>query len=177
MHIHTQSNTSTSWQSRNCGRIASCMFHRVFTERRFALFVVLKMRLGTLQQSFRASTTLCHSESCACLLNCAGMHCRLEHGYPTPSVGRDEVLTQALPWLKEQGIWSRGRFGAYKYEVANQDHSLMLGVEAADNMLYGSKELTLTHPNIVNAKKNTEMLYSQLGSLQGVLNHKKNGAQ
>ena len=105
------------------------------------------------------------------------IHCRLEHGYPTPSVGRDEVLTQALPWLKEQGIWSRGRFGAYKYEVANQDHSLMLGVEAADNMLYGSKELTLHHPNIVNMKKNAELLYSQLGSLQGVLNKKKNGAR
>ena len=101
----------------------------------------------------------------------------MEHGYPTPSVGRDEVLTKALPWLKSQGIWSRGRFGAYKYEVANQDHSLMLGVEAADNMLYGSKELTLTHPNIVNSKKNTEMLYSQLGSLQGVLTKKKDAVQ
>jgi hypothetical protein len=100
----------------------------------------------------------------------------LEHGYPTPSLGRDEVLTHALPWLKEQGIWSRGRFGSYKYEVANQDHSLMLGVEAADNMLYGAQELTLTHPNIVNSKKNTELIYSQLGSLQPALNKRKNRA-
>ena len=37
------------------------------------------------------------------------------------------------------GIWSRGRFGSYKYEVGNQDHSLMLGVECADNVLFGSK--------------------------------------
>ena len=37
------------------------------------------------------------------------------------------------------GIWSRGRFGTYKYEVGNQDHSLMLGVECADNVLFGSK--------------------------------------
>lgn len=92
--------------------------------------------------------------------------CRLEHGYPTPSVGRDKVLAQALPWLRDRGIWSRGRFGAYKYEVANQDHSVMLGVEAADNMLFGAKEVTLNHPNIVNAKKNTELLYSSLGALR-----------
>lgn len=56
-------------------------------------------------------------------------HRRLEHGYPTPSLARDGVLDKALPWLRERGVWSRGRFGSYKYEVANQDHSLMLGVE------------------------------------------------
>lgn len=42
-------------------------------------------------------------------------HRRLQHGYPTPSLGRDAVLGQALPWLQESaGIWSRGRFGSYK---------------------------------------------------------------
>ena len=41
----------------------------------------------------------------------------------------------------------------------SQDHSLMLGVECADNVMCGAKELTLNHPNIVNAKKNTELLY------------------
>ncbi|KAF8067290.1 cyclin-C1-1 [Scenedesmus sp. PABB004] len=70
-------------------------------------------------------------------------HRRLEHGYPTPSLGRDAVLAQALPWLQARGVWSRGRFGSYKYEVANQDHSLMLGVEAADAMLFGTRETTL----------------------------------
>lgn len=75
------------------------------------------------------------------------------------------MLAKAQPWLRERGIWSRGRFGAYKYEVANQDHSVMLGVEAADNMLFGAKEVTLSHPNIVNVKKNTELLYSRLGCL------------
>jgi hypothetical protein len=43
------------------------------------------------------------------------------HGYPTPSLKRDGQLKQLLPELKEKyGIWSRGRFGSYKYEVANQ---------------------------------------------------------
>lgn len=88
-------------------------------------------------------------------------HRRIEHGYPTPSLGRDAVLDKALPWLQQQNIWSRGRFGSYKYEVANQDHSMLLGVEAADNILFGTKELTLAHPDIVNAKKNTELLYKR----------------
>lgn len=41
-------------------------------------------------------------------------HRRIEHGYPTPSLGRDETLDKALPWLQQFGIWSRGRFGSYK---------------------------------------------------------------
>jgi hypothetical protein len=44
-------------------------------------------------------------------------HRRLEHGYPTPSLGRDAVLSQALPWLQQAGIWSRGRFGSYKVRL------------------------------------------------------------
>eukprot|EP00879_Flechtneria_rotunda_P023055 GHRR01024372.1.p1 GENE.GHRR01024372.1~~GHRR01024372.1.p1 ORF type:complete len:247 (+),score=72.08 GHRR01024372.1:74-814(+) len=88
-------------------------------------------------------------------------HRRIKHGYPTPSLSRNAVLEQALPWLQQHGIWSRGRFGSYKYEVANQDHSLMLGVEAVDNILFGTQELTLNHPDIVNGAKNKVMHYKQ----------------
>ena len=77
---------------------------------------------------------------------------RLEYGYPTPSLGRDAALEVALPHLKSKSIWSRGRFGAWKYEVANQDHSCMQGVEAVDNMLHGSMETTLFHPSIANKR-------------------------
>ncbi|GBF94912.1 hypothetical protein Rsub_08155 [Raphidocelis subcapitata] len=94
-------------------------------------------------------------------------HRRLEHGYPTPSLGRDAALQRALPWLKERGIWSRGRFGSYKYEVGNQDHSLMLGVEAVDNMLFGTPELTLHHPSIVNARRSEEPRYAPPGAAAG----------
>jgi len=52
-------------------------------------------------------------------------------------------LDVLLPKLKELNILSRGRFGAYKYEVANQDHSFMQGVEAAEYIVNGVEEITL----------------------------------
>ena len=69
-------------------------------------------------------------------------HRRLEHGYPTPWLGRDAVLAEAEQTLTAAGIYSRGRFGAWKYEVSNQDHSLMQGVEAVDRILDGAAERT-----------------------------------
>ena len=76
---------------------------------------------------------------------------RLEPGYPTPFLGRDERLAEVEPGLRALGIWSRGRFGAWKYEVANQDHSLMQGVEAVDHILCGREETTFLRPDVVNA--------------------------
>ncbi|GMH44071.1 hypothetical protein BSKO_12005 [Bryopsis sp. KO-2023] len=92
-------------------------------------------------------------------------HRRLEHGYPVPALTRDPVLKEALPWLKKHGIWSRGRFGGYKYEVANQDHSLAQGVQAADNILNGTLETTFEHPTVANNMFNDELLYSRRGGL------------
>ncbi|MBE3049146.1 hypothetical protein IMZ48_42940 [Candidatus Bathyarchaeota archaeon] len=83
-------------------------------------------------------------------------HRRFNHGYPTPSLERDGVLDQLLPKLQDMGIYSRGRFGSWKYEVGNQDHSFMLGVEAADAIVNGGIELTLNYPNVVNSRKNEE---------------------
>jgi hypothetical protein len=47
-------------------------------------------------------------------------HRAFDHGYPTPSLERNGVLVKLLPKLKDMGIWSRGRFGSWKYEVGNQ---------------------------------------------------------
>jgi len=69
-------------------------------------------------------------------------HRRLEYGYPTPWVGRDAVLREVDAALRDDGIFSRGRFGAWKYEVSNQDHSFMQGVEAVDHVLTGADEHT-----------------------------------
>jgi len=83
-------------------------------------------------------------------------HRRFDHGYPTPTLEREGVLKQMLPALLEKGIYSRGRFGSWRYEVGNQDHSFMLGVEAADNIINGAAELTLNYPDFVNGRQNIE---------------------
>lgn len=81
-------------------------------------------------------------------------HKVLTPGYPTPSLGRNSILDEVLPRLESQRIFSRGRFGAWKYEVSNQDHSFMQGVEAVDHILDGRAEPTLTQPDLVNQRYN-----------------------
>ncbi|KAJ3206564.1 hypothetical protein HDU82_004435 [Entophlyctis luteolus] len=87
-------------------------------------------------------------------------HRRFYHGYPTPSLTRDSHLSVILPELQKVDIWSRGRFGSWKYEVGNQDHSFMLGVECTDNVLFGVPEMTLNNPNWINSRKNDERTLS-----------------
>jgi hypothetical protein len=81
---------------------------------------------------------------------------RFDHGYPTPTLEREDILTQLLPKLQEKDIYSRGRFGSWRYEVGNQDSSFMLGVEAVDHIVHGAIELTLNYPDFVNGRQNTE---------------------
>ncbi|KAI9007136.1 hypothetical protein BC832DRAFT_583588 [Gaertneriomyces semiglobifer] len=83
-------------------------------------------------------------------------HRAFHKGYPTPTLERDGLLKKLQPELRSLGIWSRGRFGAWKYEVANQDHSFMQGVEAVDNVAFGIPEMTLDNPNWVNTRANDE---------------------
>lgn len=75
------------------------------------------------------------------------------HGYPIPTRDRDDILHDVLPALERIGLYSRGRFGGWKYEVANMDHSLMQGVEAVNHILRGGDQPTIYRPNDVNAGK------------------------
>lgn len=88
-------------------------------------------------------------------------HRKFYHGYPTPAIERNGVLAELLPKLQAKDIYSRGRFGSWKYEVGNQDHSFMLGVEAADHIVNGAVELTLNYPDFVNSRANTERRLEQ----------------
>lgn len=67
-----------------------------------------------------------------------------EHGYPIPTLLRDNSLGIIQPWLEIHDIYARGRFGGWKYEVGNMDHSVMQGVEWVDRILKGEKETTYT---------------------------------
>jgi protoporphyrinogen oxidase len=66
-----------------------------------------------------------------------------DYSYPTPSMERDQILAEVVPWLERRAVHSRGRFGMWKYEVANTDHSLMQGVEWVNRLLLGEPETTI----------------------------------
>jgi protoporphyrinogen oxidase len=73
-------------------------------------------------------------------------HRSLAMGYPVPTLGRDAVLKPADERLLAHGVYSRGRFGGWRYESCNQDYSFMQGREAVDNALYGTPEDVYWHP-------------------------------
>ncbi|MEF2232424.1 MAG: FAD-dependent oxidoreductase [Pseudodesulfovibrio sp.] len=66
----------------------------------------------------------------------------VEYGYPVPCLRRDAALAAIQPRLEAKDIFSRGRFGGWKYEVGNMDHSVMQGVEWAERMITGAPETT-----------------------------------
>jgi len=68
----------------------------------------------------------------------------IPYSYPVPTLKRDQALQIIQPYFEEKGIYSRGRFGGWKYEVGNMDHSFMQGVEVVDRILKGSAEPTLS---------------------------------
>ena len=67
-------------------------------------------------------------------------HYHAPYGYPLPSLKRDEALAIIHPYLERHNVYSRGRFGGWKYEVGNMDHSVMQGVEWVDRMIQGKEE-------------------------------------
>jgi protoporphyrinogen oxidase len=68
----------------------------------------------------------------------------VEYSYPVPTLRRDDALATIQPWLMERDVYSRGRFGAWLYEIGNMDHSVMQGVEVVDSLLLDEKETTWT---------------------------------
>ena len=78
---------------------------------------------------------------------------RADFGYPVPTLERDAILGKVQPELEKLGIFSRGRFGGWKYEAANMDHSIMQGVEVVERILNNTPEVTLPTPHVVNSGK------------------------
>ena len=55
----------------------------------------------------------------------------IPYAYPVPTLGRDQALAVIQPWLMAHDIYARGRFGAWRYELGNMDHSVKMGVDVA----------------------------------------------
>jgi len=68
--------------------------------------------------------------------------------YPVPSLLRDEALKNIQGYLEDHDVFSRGRFGGWKYEVGNMDHSAMQGVEIVDRVLLDENESTYRVENL-----------------------------
>jgi protoporphyrinogen oxidase len=68
-----------------------------------------------------------------------------DYTYPTPSIERDPALAVIHPWLESRDIYSRGRFGAWRYEVGNMDHSVAQGVEWVNRIAQDDLENELTY--------------------------------
>jgi len=66
----------------------------------------------------------------------------VDYSYPVPTVDRNAALGTIQPYLMKHGIYSRGRFGAWEYEIGNMDHSVMQGVELVNHWLLGEAEIT-----------------------------------
>ena len=64
----------------------------------------------------------------------------IEYAYPVPTLQRDAALETIQPWLMERDIFSRGRFGAWRYEIANMDHSVKMGIDVARRLVRGDQE-------------------------------------
>ncbi|MBN1866644.1 FAD-dependent oxidoreductase [Candidatus Sumerlaeota bacterium] len=60
--------------------------------------------------------------------------------YPVPTLERDAILDALHAWLEPLGIHSRGRFGAWLYEIGNMDHSVVMGMQWVDSILSGERE-------------------------------------
>jgi protoporphyrinogen oxidase len=68
-----------------------------------------------------------------------------DYTYPTPSIERDPALAVLHPWLESRDIYSRGRFGAWRYEVGNMDHSVAQGVEWVNRIVENARDDELTY--------------------------------
>jgi len=68
-----------------------------------------------------------------------------DYTYPVPGLERDAALAEIHPFLESHDIYSRGRFGAWRYEVGNMDHSVAQGVEWVNRVVCNERSEELTY--------------------------------
>jgi protoporphyrinogen oxidase len=64
----------------------------------------------------------------------------IEYAYPVPTLELDSALGVIQPWLMGHEIFSRGRFGSWRYEIGNMDHAVKMGIDVARRIVTGQEE-------------------------------------
>lgn len=64
----------------------------------------------------------------------------IPYAYPVPTLDRDAALAEVVPWMEESGIYPRGRFGTWRYEIGNMDHAVKMGIDIARRLVRGAAE-------------------------------------
>ncbi|HET7483477.1 MAG TPA: FAD-dependent oxidoreductase [Actinomycetota bacterium] len=64
----------------------------------------------------------------------------IPYAYPVPTMKRDDALATIQPWLMNHHVYSRGRFGSWKYEIGNMDHAVKMGTDIARRLVDGTDE-------------------------------------
>lgn len=59
----------------------------------------------------------------------------IPYAYPVPTLGRDAALAEVMPWMEQRGIYPRGRFGTWRYEIGNMDHAVKMGIDIARRLV------------------------------------------
>ena len=88
-----------------------------------------------------------------------------EYTYPIPSLRRDDALAVIQPYLESRDIYSRGRFGAWKYEIGNMDHSVQMGAECVDRLVRGTPELCWNDRILPKSEQELGLLEEPAGAL------------
>jgi len=65
---------------------------------------------------------------------------KVPYAYPVPTLNRDEALQAIQTYLMKHGVYSRGRFGAWLYELGNMDHSFKQGIDVVDCIVNRKEE-------------------------------------
>ncbi|NUK13980.1 FAD-dependent oxidoreductase [Streptomyces lunaelactis] len=76
----------------------------------------------------------------------------IPYAYPIPTTGRDAALALIQPWLERHAIYSRGRFGTWRYEIGNMDHAVTMGQDIARRLMRGTAERIYTAPRPATAE-------------------------
>jgi hypothetical protein len=64
----------------------------------------------------------------------------IPYAYPVPTLERDASLDVIQPWLQAHDVYSRGRFGSWRYEIGNMDHAVKMGIDVARRVVNDEPE-------------------------------------